>query len=53
MNNKPEEDWLDAEYMGRYATEVQEQVSLETVRRILAQIPESLTEVISAERDAR
>jgi hypothetical protein len=51
MNAKPEEDWLDAEYMDRCAADVQEQVSLETVCCVLAHIPESLAEVIRAERD--
>ena len=50
---EPEEDWLDTEYMDSCAEEVQEHVSLETVRQILAKIPESLDEEIRAERDAR
>ncbi len=49
---EPEEDWLDTEYMDRCAAEVQEHVSLETVRHILSKIPESLAEEINAERDA-
>ena len=51
--NEPEENWLDTEYMDRCAAEVQEHVSLETVRRILSKIPESLAEEIRAERDTR
>jgi hypothetical protein len=39
--------------MDRCASEVQEHVSLETVRHILSKIPESLAEEINAERDAR
>jgi predicted DNA-binding antitoxin AbrB/MazE fold protein len=50
---EPEEDWLDTEYMDSCAEEVQEHVSLETVRNILSKIPESLAEEIRSERDAR
>jgi hypothetical protein len=44
MNAKPEEYWLDVEFMDRCATEVQEHVRLATVRHILAQILESLAD---------
>jgi predicted DNA-binding antitoxin AbrB/MazE fold protein len=51
--SEPEEDWLDTEFMDSCATEVREHVSLETVQQILAKIPDSLAEVIIAERDGR
>jgi predicted DNA-binding antitoxin AbrB/MazE fold protein len=51
--SEPEEDWLDTEFMDSCAAEVREHVSLETVHQILAKIPDSLAEVIIAERDGR
>jgi hypothetical protein len=44
--SESEEDWLHTEYRDHCTTEVQEHVSLETVRQILAKIPESLAEEI-------
>lgn len=49
----PEEDWLDTEFMDSCAAEVREHVSLEAVHQILSKIPDSLAEVIIAERDGR
>jgi len=51
--SEPEEDWLDTEFMDSCATEVREHVSLETVHQVLAKIPDSLADVIVAERDGR
>jgi predicted DNA-binding antitoxin AbrB/MazE fold protein len=51
--SEPEEDWLDTDYMDRCAAEVQEHVSLETVRNILSKIPEPLADEICTEREAR
>ena len=49
--SKPEEDWLDTEFMDSCEAEVREHVSLETVHQILAKIPDSLAEAIIAERN--
>ncbi len=46
-----EEDWLDAECLHLSAAEVDESLSLETVREALGKIPGSLTADFIAERE--
>ncbi len=46
-----EEDWLDTEYLRYAASEADETISLEEVRKILSKIPGSLTEDFIAERE--
>ena len=46
-----EEDWLDSDFLRYAASEADETISLETVRKILSKIPGSLTEDFIAERE--
>jgi predicted DNA-binding antitoxin AbrB/MazE fold protein len=46
-----EDEWLDRDYIQWAASQVQETVSLEAVRKALAKIPGSLTADFIAERE--
>jgi predicted DNA-binding antitoxin AbrB/MazE fold protein len=48
-----EDEWLDRDYIQWAASQVQETVSLEAVRKALAKIPGSLTADFIAEREDR
>ena len=48
-----EEDWLDIEYMLACASEADDRVHLEAVRKALAKIPGELTADFIAEREDR
>jgi predicted DNA-binding antitoxin AbrB/MazE fold protein len=48
-----EEEWLDRDYIQWAASQVQETVSLDAVRKALAKIPGSLTADFIAEREDR
>lgn len=52
-NGLIDDSWLDIEYMTACAREADSSVTLESVRRILAKLPGSLADDISAERDER
>jgi predicted DNA-binding antitoxin AbrB/MazE fold protein len=47
------EEWLDRDYIQWAASQVQETVSLDAVRKALAKIPGSLTADFIAEREDR
>lgn len=48
-----EDEWLDRDYIQWAASQVQETVSLDDVRKALAKIPGSLTADFIAEREDR
>jgi len=48
-----EDEWLDRDYIQWAASQVQETVSLDAVRKALAKIPGSLTADFIAEREDR
>ena len=52
-NGVEDESWLDTEYMAACGKEADSNVTLESVRQILAKIPGSISDVIIAERDER
>ncbi len=47
------EDWEDAEFVKRYASEADESVTLEEVREALGKIPGNISADIRRERDER
>ena len=51
MVSDSSEDWLDNAYMQSCASEADDNVSLEDVRKALSKIPGSLTEDFIQERD--
>jgi predicted DNA-binding antitoxin AbrB/MazE fold protein len=48
-----DEDWLDTDCLALYASDVDESITLEEVRKALAKIPGSLTADFIAERDEK
>lgn len=52
-NGVSDDSWLDIEYMASCAKEADSNVTLESVRQILAKIPGSLADDVIAERDER
>ena len=52
-NGVADEAWLDVEFMNACAKEADPSVTLEAVRQILAKLPGSLADDISAERSER
>ena len=50
MSKRPEEEWLDVDYLQLCASEADESISLEAVREALSKIPGSLTADFIAER---
>lgn len=52
-NSVEDEFWLDVEYMAACGKEADPNVTLESVRQILAKIPGSISDAIIAERDER
>ena len=53
MTVADEDEWLDRDYIQWAASQVQETVSLDAVRKALAKIPGSLTADFIAEREDR
>jgi len=49
----PLADWLDRDFLRAYAPDADESISLDEVRRALANIPGRLADDIRAERDER
>ena len=53
VNGAEDDVWLDVEYMAACRKEADASVTLESVRQILAKLPNSLADDIIAERDER
>lgn len=52
-NDVKDESWLDVEYMAACDKEADQNITLESVRQILAKISGSISDDIIAERDER
>ncbi len=52
-NGTDDEAWLDVEYMNSCSKEADASVTLESVRQILAKLPNSLADDVIAEREER
>lgn len=53
VNGTEDDAWLDVEYMAACRKEADASVTLDSVRKILAKLPNSLADDVIAERDER